>query len=371
MKFVGRAAFLATLTAVWVLSVLPAAAQVRSMKLVSAKVGWAAGDRKLFWTTDSGLNWRDITPAATAQELVASVFFLDASHGWVLFLHDVDNNAEQPQQRRFDIAITADGGVNWSIVPLRIPNLTKEYALGGDGRLDFVDAEHGWMNLGVESSAAFRSGILLLTHDGGQTWDWAAKSPGVAGDIYFKDLMSGWLAGGPGYQFLYVTHDGSKSWQEVSPRPPATLDQSAPPLYRVPSFEGSKRGLLPVTYLATGDSGSIVVIFSTDDGGSTWKPSKAQKLRLQYGGPPAPSDTTDREVVVAEVVHSNQLTVTRLHPDPTKSETSAASIAGRDPVVASLSFSDAHHGWLRLFGGDLRSTSDGGTTSPTSRRSKP
>jgi hypothetical protein len=38
------------------------AGHIESMKLLTTDTGWAATRNKLFWTTDGGASWKDITP---------------------------------------------------------------------------------------------------------------------------------------------------------------------------------------------------------------------------------------------------------------------------------------------------------------------
>ena len=103
---------------------------------------WAATDRHLFWTTDSGHHWNDITPSAKASESVDSVFFLDTSAGWALLTAGNENTGEPD----FNLASTSDAGANWSITPVKIPRLDPEtVTLTGGTHIDFIDLLHGWM----------------------------------------------------------------------------------------------------------------------------------------------------------------------------------------------------------------------------------
>jgi len=38
------------------------AQQIQSMKLLTPQVGWAQSGQHLYWTTDGGSHWKDITP---------------------------------------------------------------------------------------------------------------------------------------------------------------------------------------------------------------------------------------------------------------------------------------------------------------------
>jgi photosystem II stability/assembly factor-like uncharacterized protein len=52
------------------------AGRIESMKLLTTDTGWAASKSKLFWTTDGGASWKDITPKLNHEEQqVSSVFF--------------------------------------------------------------------------------------------------------------------------------------------------------------------------------------------------------------------------------------------------------------------------------------------------------
>jgi len=51
-----------------------------SMKLLAPGIGWALANHHLFWTTDNGASWKDITPSkrAGSDEHISHVFALDA-----------------------------------------------------------------------------------------------------------------------------------------------------------------------------------------------------------------------------------------------------------------------------------------------------
>lgn len=208
-----QACFLLVLCAATAIA-LPA--QDRSMQLLTPDVGWALTGGQLFWTTDGGDAWRDITPAPASRShllpgqlparAISSVFFLDTSTGWLLLA----GGDEKTDELWLDLAATADAGATWSTTRVTLPH-TEPGTLNGYGRIDFVDGLHGWMDLDMVSSSAFRPALFLETKDGGKTWDRPPASPQVGGDIRFVTLQDGWLAGGPANGDLYVTHDGSKT----------------------------------------------------------------------------------------------------------------------------------------------------------------
>lgn len=323
---------------------------IQSMKLIDKERGWASTDSSLFWTTDSGRHWKDITPKAGNGREIKSTFFLDGSGGWSLLVHEGENSG-QPQ---FELASTTDAGETWSIGRLRLPHLDPERTtLSGGGRLTFFDHVHGWMNLDVLSSANFRLAILLATTDGGKTWDWAPGSPGISGEVRFSTQEDGWIAGGPGQQELYVTHDGSKTWQEVSfqTAPGSSMMYEQPPL-----FEDSSQGFLPVTVVGPEGGQSSLVLFATKDGGRTWKPERSMPVWDPSAA--VPSTITDSTWLTASLSHANHLVLTTVGPEGTSAQV-GAEVESREAVVLQLSFVNEKLGWALTFGG-LFSTTDGG-----------
>lgn len=327
---------------------------VQHMQLLTPEIGWASTPNQLFWTSDAGRNWKNVTPSTSPTGKVAAVFFLDASRGWVL-----SSGWEQSTGApRFELAFTNNAGTSWLITPVKIRDLSPPAPnLGGGGHIDFVDPMHGWMNLDVVSSSNFSAGILLATDDGGSSWHRAPKSPGVSGSIRFVSNSEGWLSGGPNEQ-LFVTRDGSNTWQEVSLPAPAQLHPTRS-TYELPTFTDSKNGFLPVRYSAEALASSVV-LFATHDAGTTWAPQTAlpatqhERERLAV---------TDSSLIVASLSGGTQLTVTRSTSAGTSSKSAHVDLPGFG--VVKLSFSDINHGWALAFRGTwgkLLSTADGGAT---------
>ena len=332
------------------------AGMLKSAQLFGREVGWAATDSQLFWTTSGGREWKEITPKTATAEQIASVDFLDSTRGLVL-LSIWDATSGNP---RFDLASTLNSGDDWSITHLKLPVDPEQYALSTAGRLDFLDSLHGYMNLDMVSSANFRQGILLVTEDGGKTWNWAPRSPGVAGSIHFVNGKDGWLAGGPGDEHLYATHDGSRTWQEVSLTPPAQVSPEATATYDVPVFSDDRHGLIGVTY--SSDRASTLVSFATEDGGRTWKP---QRVLADVGPGRLPTAMADSHLITA-TVSDRTLALTPLIPGTTTSSKRSEAVSPKSSILQ-LSFADSDRGWAvvadaRLQTTRLLSTRDGGAT---------
>jgi photosystem II stability/assembly factor-like uncharacterized protein len=335
-----------------------AAQQVQSMKLLTAQVGWAQFGQHLYWTTDDGAHWKMIDPHTSSKLGIVSVFFLDTNIGWVL-LSGGDEKAAEPE---FELASTTDAGSSWHVAPVKINNLDpNSTTLDGRGTIYFVDGEHGGMNLWVVSSAAFRGGLLLMTEDGGRTWRWAPGGSGAGtGTLYFTTPTDGWTAGGPVGQ-LYVTHDGAKSWQEVTLKAPGAVIAKYTPTYDVPTFTDPKHGFLPVTYSGPDGSEAVLVLFSSDDGGLTWKTDRVLPNRGDFSvGEKIPATVADSVLLAAPNSSGGTIPLTAAPPG-TKPSTTIAKVSTGGVVISQLSFVDASRGWASTSQG-LFSTQDGGVT---------
>jgi hypothetical protein len=202
--------------------------------MLAPGVGWAIKGSGLFWTSNNGAQWTDITPRAPSIAAgMSSVFFLNTSVGWVLFARGGDDPL-------FDLASTTNAGASWSITPVSLPPLDRRYSpIIGGARIAFADPAHGWMDIVEEGGAAFAPGMLAMTTDGGRTWRWAPKSPGIRGSLVAVTPEELWLAGGPGDTWLYVTYDGHRVGarsncrllKRSSPQPilPTTYQHSSTP----------------------------------------------------------------------------------------------------------------------------------------------
>ena len=128
------------------------------MKLLTSNIGWAATKSHLFWTTDGGAQWKDITPKLNhRRQMVSSVFFLDASTGWALLSCGDDRNL-RVDDGCFELASTTDAGQTWSIlhegiaVPFSHQRLEDGYGFSGRSWLDFADPQHGWEILDISTT---------------------------------------------------------------------------------------------------------------------------------------------------------------------------------------------------------------------------
>jgi photosystem II stability/assembly factor-like uncharacterized protein len=254
------------LLAVLAMSALVHAQNIEAMKLLTPQIGWALSGNRLYWTTDNGAHWGDISPR---PEDITDAFFLDTSRGWALLSSLVTDSS----LISFSLAGTNDAGKSWSISRLRVASQKPE-ELDGSGWLDFIDPMHGWVVLPARSSSALSWGLLLTTDDGGKSWKELPQVP-IAGRPIFITAQNGWLSGNGGPGGVYTTKDGGRTWDDNEP-PLEELPTSLPtrPWYGDVWFTDSKHGFIPVRLSSATDAenarGSALVLYVTDNAGLTW-----------------------------------------------------------------------------------------------------
>jgi len=334
-------------------------AQSRHMQLLTPTTGWTIEDNHLFWTTDNGRRWSDITPGDPRTNSLASAFFLDTSSGWAVFGTPSGND---PDEGKWILAKTINSGTTWSTTPITVPELNETARVVSVNHVFFLDSTQGWMNLSLESSSNFNLGVLLSTSDGGRTWTFVVRSPHITGQVYFLDAMNGWLAGGPGSSQLYATHDGGTTWLAVSLDPPGWHGQPSR-VYDIPVFRDTHHGFEVVTYSGPDEPVSKVVLFVTADGGTTWQPQvTVPQLRNRGGQGPAPSAVVSSTLVLADrIKDSIVLKQTTLGGDTTTAWAHVETPGG----VLEISFVTPTRGWLLMQQGvavAILSTIDGGNS---------
>jgi len=340
---------------------------VADMKLMAPNVGWAERGGRLYWTSDNGANWKDITPPGDGT--FGGIFFLDAEKGWMTINHDRDRSGD----RTFDVVSTDDAGATWSRTTFHLR--PKDYGItiddpldlggSGAGKIVFADPLHGWMNVWFDGQTMNTWwSFLLLTSDGGRTWKRATGTPQLRNpEMLLVTPGEGWLYG---TQFasvgaLYVTRDGARSWQEVAPELPA-VDESL--VIGLPAFEDSRHGFLQVSGIrgAGPQLKGTLALLATSDGGRTWKPDRSvanldEVTREQYESP-----TVVGSDWIFAAAAGHQPVLTKLGPgDRIDAGTDTAALRPRYKDITQISFATPTQGWA-IAGGDLVSTSDGGAT---------
>jgi len=236
-----------------------------------------AAQRRLYWTPDWGVHWRDITPPIPDRYQLGEIFFLDRSRGWVFlvpFCGARNGFAHPDLQAGVKLAFTRDSGKNWTTTDVRLPDSSRQLALAdGLGCVTFADAKHGWARIGfvdpqfaVDPQGAYDF-LLLTTKDGGRSWKTLSDPPSM-GCVRFSNAKDGWMTDTSSLHMrVWRTENGGRSWLDVSPSLP---NISSEPFgdYGV-VFQNPKRVVVAATFLPP--SGFQVGLFVTEDQGSTWK----------------------------------------------------------------------------------------------------
>jgi hypothetical protein len=341
-----------------ILLVIPSAraqATPAKIKLLARNTGWALIGGRLYWTTDFGHDWRDITPPQGPPVTeISDVFFLDTSRGWVLrrISHSTEDSVIFGSWG-FDLAYTDNAGASWTVTPIQLPGFPSWEEFSGVGALDFLDTGHGWVNLGLVGGSGVAPGALFSTDDGGGTWRWMPKAPMVVGRVRFVTPADGWLAGGPSSAELFATSDGGEAWRSVTLNRPHGAIKHPFSSYDLPIFSDATHG----TVVVADPWGREVSLFATDDGGRTW--------RLVADLPNLPSRggygvaATDSELLYARKSRGGGIRLTSVRPGR-QARTLVSPIAGEGGIMFQISFSGARAGWA-LLGARLYATNSGGS----------
>jgi hypothetical protein len=110
------------------LYLVPAQTAAGAMKLLSSDTGWVTSLGHLYWTTDGGDHWTDITPIPpeVPQPNLGGVLFRGISEGWAVISYSEQAALRTPHalgdsKTLYSIAHTLDSGASWSFTPGHLP----------------------------------------------------------------------------------------------------------------------------------------------------------------------------------------------------------------------------------------------------------
>lgn len=334
---------------------------LEDMKQISAGVGWATAQGRLYSTSNNGASWADITPPGSATafwmatqrasgssiKLIRRVFFLDSFHGWVI-LSSGSPQSEGGAGLSSSIGITEDGGNNWVLHPLHLsPNLRDTYP----DSLFFLNAHRGWLLMNFGCHGAYCPAGLLFTEDGGVNWTELSSAPDNYGSLYFITPQVGWFTG----DSLYATMDSGRTWQHRTIPPPSDC-AACPVEYDPPTFQDSQNGLLTVTM----ESNELFVTASyvTRNGGVSWRAAEVYE-QWHPTSNAAPASIVNSHAIRAYFSPQAGITI-RVAGKTIVPSLPANLMEGGS--IGKLDFTDDLNGWASYGSGELLSTTDGAKT---------
>jgi photosystem II stability/assembly factor-like uncharacterized protein len=188
----------------WIVQSSGTAASLRGLSAASPAVVWASGAGGTYLRTlDGGATWRAALVPGAGDLDFRAIRALDGQTAWLM------SSGPGAKSRIYK---TADGGAHWS------PLYTNPDAAGFFDALAFWDVRRGVV-LGDPVDGQF---VILMTEDGGQTWQrrnlpaalpnegaFAASNSCLfvrgKGDVWFG-------TGGPSGARVFRSHDGGKHW---------------------------------------------------------------------------------------------------------------------------------------------------------------
>jgi photosystem II stability/assembly factor-like uncharacterized protein len=231
--------------------------QLAGFDALSTTEGWVQLNHSLFWTSDGGQTWTNITPAMSANASLLTVKFTDEKNGWVLWADDAASH----------LSHTTDG-VNWIT---QACDLSNDAGLTADRVwMGWLDSRTGWISARWSSGVNFSLGTLWRTEDGGATWLSTSLPLGEA--VYFVDPQNGWLAGGPAGDQLFYTDDAGSTWTASQ----SFAGENSTVSIVTPRFSDFTHGLLPA--FRKMDDLTHLEIYTTHDG-KKWELSRSDEAQ--------------------------------------------------------------------------------------------
>jgi len=387
------------------------------LKLIAPGIGWVMWDGRDYWTMDNGAHWKDITRPGSSEKPSCCLFFQSADKRWMV-INDL-TDAGYWDKLKFDLAYTTDGGKNWWRRPFAFP--LKDFGLsefshtrksddsirGGVGGIEFVDSQHGSLQIGFATSMISWWSFLMVTDDGGHSWTLAPATPEVQdGGMLLSSPSTGWLCGsnhGNYSKSLYVTRDAAKTWKKVflkvpdgvlpataihyatsdsesdwfTPDTPSNFQVEFTIEYDLPIFADPNHGYLNVTYRFQNphdpfDNLASEVLFATTDGGLSWKPDRMvtnqdkESAKLYGSSTVVGSDwifvARASQIPVGKIILVDQPMLTKLGPGERR-DARVDIPPGNQPFTAAdaISFISPKQGWV-IVERAMYSTSDGGAS---------
>src|SRR2546426_3572550 len=293
---------------------MPAAAlpALEAIRMVDAQIGWAMTDpgsppTVLLRTTDGGIGWRDVTPVNPSGQKV-DVWRLTALSSLIAWAPQA-----RPHDTTVEIFRTIDGGRMWRSAAIPAPGVSS---------ISFINPREGWLLASWGGAAVQENVEIYRSINGGETWIVVTEQTygnrksglpfsGTKSSITFINPTTGWITGfGPDLVYVYVTHDGGRTWRPQDIPLPRELPRRWLAFPQQPKFFSAEEGPLPVFYHLLNESGEnvgeAVALSGTHHSVATWTPTAPVSVNISEVTYHAVADMNH-----AWVTHGGVLHVTR------------------------------------------------------------
>ena len=210
--------------------------------------GGAGGNAKVWKTTNGGTTWANILTTGGSLGFINGIVFSRTMPSFGFIQSDPPNGSPQP----FWIAKTTDGGSNWAVTTA--PSMSSTFGIFNT----LVAIDNQFYGYGV-----YPDPIVHLTTDGGTTWN--ARNLGITGNgiygfAFSTDKIYGIGVSENSLPTISRSTNGSVNWSPVNTGGGAYIDY----WHRMKWVYGTS-----VCFL-TGETSTASIIKRSTDNGATW-----------------------------------------------------------------------------------------------------
>lgn len=284
------------------------------VNFITGTTGFGITAGGIFHSSDAGQSWQEVYHTDGVQLL--HLFFQGAQTGFVTAVQTCSpttNCVSKPL-----LLMTVDGAKTWQQISPQLPADARE--LWYRHSMVFPSPQTGYAVLGfpVEGGRgdprwAVLETEMLVTKDGGQTWDLSQLPPGdqATGGISFPSPDHGFITALIGHDYgVLATTDGGQSWR-------VAFKGGGTPLYAV-QFLSEQDGYAAGGWTSKFNLSPRQLVLVTHDGGATWTEiynhdelHGAPIVALQFSSPSVGWALTGMENLGASLSHPQPLLFTQ------------------------------------------------------------
>jgi len=173
--------------------------------LISENELWLKSGSKLFYTSNSGMEWSEISPDTSLVEPYLVVSFPASDLGFALYLTQTETTID------LEIYKTSSQGSEWTQIAGNLEEKIDQFDHpAGNIWMQWLDENDAMVLVQAYTSSNFSMGTLFVTSDGGMNW--SEKTVPVAEDFTFLDRDLGFMLNPANATSLYETIDGGNNW---------------------------------------------------------------------------------------------------------------------------------------------------------------